>query len=842
MSSAESDTNLQLIRKVPVLYSDAHKNILYQNLIINLQEFQIDLNARGFYIEPSNEDEYKQYFYNNESPTANEPNRIITSPKFLIPFFLKIVLNQPSSYFRLNEISYHIKKDNPKPNTVFFYLKQIYNIYLFMKENQDFHFYFWNNTFPNLFHCFSYNKALEDAKNFIIKLYEITEFENYPVLNEKIQKKDNEKYFPINIRDDILKKSVISFIMHNMNFRDSLHQLFLNFLYTEEDEYEHKTIIIHPMEALQLSFQSSLNHLAKQQIDALIFLKERIPKEEFQKLITEEILIRSVKLWRYSPYFVSNQILYDTNNCILLDELYSLINGNETTSQKIKNLSDFFDSSFDEFLKNPTYSSPNYFNRALSTEPSFPAIFTKLDIVIISIILGFSLDGIAKNVFSQPNSHSLDTGLLLTIAFEYGFFNDTETFKGKSENPDKEAAEKKTKEHLVLSLLNDYSPLQTTLRNLEATTKMTNCYNLKSYVHLKYKNEEAENDKMVSNFVQCFLNFFNNELTPHIMQLLILNFKFHEGKKREFMSALEKLKSGSMDKSFFTNYEKYLDENGKIILTEVINSSNIHSQDRLSKIDEIIEKLKKDEVKDAIANFEVQNLVSFILQTSNLVESNDDRMKAALKAYIDAFDAIDSNVPFKGQTSIYSSNDLIKQFSVFFNLFDTYAHGFLFTYFIEKKASIIFNTNTEKQIPFYTDLLDVKDDATQYNAECDNLSLISCTESFHLITKLLDSISKTVEEVSESETVFEINIGEVMMILPELNLVMKNIQSIPNLKGSYILLFIHEESPDGNKYPMILHQTLLYLRNIFNDINIDIFNDVLASINQLLDYFFTIDE
>lgn len=158
--------------------------------------------------------------------------------------------------------------------------KNIDNI-KFLNEDPSLNYYFWNITFPHMFCEFVSNEFCYQAKQFLLTF------------------RDNEDIFLLGAK---------SFISHNYNFQDYFMKLY--FINSKENTGRIKCI--------QESLEKSIERLTIPQLDILEILFNDYTEKA--KKIFLDIIVNSIKLWKYSPLCSSPKILIH-NGVDLINEL-----------------------------------------------------------------------------------------------------------------------------------------------------------------------------------------------------------------------------------------------------------------------------------------------------------------------------------------------------------------------------------------------------------------------------------------------------------------------------------------------------------------------------------------
>ena len=149
----------------------------------------------------------------------------------------------------------------------------------FLDLNSSLEYYFWNVTFPHMFNEFICYENCKSAKNFLDRI---------------------EKY------EQHFLHGASSFIRHNYLFQNTFMNLF--FVYSQESG----ELSDHIKKALI----RSIDKLTIQQLQILNKLKETKERKEF---IIKDIIIRSLKLWKYSSLYSTTKIIFNSegeNNLI----------------------------------------------------------------------------------------------------------------------------------------------------------------------------------------------------------------------------------------------------------------------------------------------------------------------------------------------------------------------------------------------------------------------------------------------------------------------------------------------------------------------------------------------
>lgn len=218
-------------------------------LFLELSDLQIYLSEQ---IKENNFN-FNEFFQKNNQKVSN-----INNFPFVYPFQdgSYILKNSYRPSFIKSDIQLLIKTAAPKVNLVDF-----------IKSNPHFGYYFWNVTFPNIFCGFISHEYCKKAVKFL-NLFE----------NER----------------ELYLEGVASFINHNYYFQDSfLKSFFLN----SQNESENENAIF---EDIQAALKKAVQRLTIQQLDILEKIIDNYP-EEARTLFLNDIIIRSIKLWEYSP-------------------------------------------------------------------------------------------------------------------------------------------------------------------------------------------------------------------------------------------------------------------------------------------------------------------------------------------------------------------------------------------------------------------------------------------------------------------------------------------------------------------------------------------------------------
>lgn len=246
------------------------------------------------------------------------------------------------------------------------------NLLKLLEENPMLDYYFWNVTFPNILSGFLSDEYCDKAVNFI-------------------------NYF----LDDfsIFSKGVTSFIFHNYYFQDS----FLKSYYVNSQNKSNSIEF-----NLQNSLIKSMRKLTIQQFNILeIFLKKYT--KEAQEIFLNNIIIRIIKLWKFSPLFQFDLVDYLTDQ---------FING-ENHEEKLQK---FFEPVIEAIKNKDTTNEIKIERMIFNNVHNF--VYTFLDILII--------EKVNNNYFYRaqigPFLDNLNESFIFKKAFYYFVFSKGEGY------------------------------------------------------------------------------------------------------------------------------------------------------------------------------------------------------------------------------------------------------------------------------------------------------------------------------------------------------------------------------------------------------------------------------
>lgn len=215
-------------------------------------------------------------------------------------------------------------------------------IITFLKQNPCFNYYFWNVTFPNMFCHFITEELCKQAKTLLLALL------------------DDEEFF---------SQGASSFIRHNYYFQDFLMKLF----FINSQNYSD------PIKCYKKSLKKSIEKLTIHQLDILETFNTKYPTK-CKEFFINEIIIKGINLWKYSPLYSPSKNLFDNSGeCNLLNELNKYFAVED-------NISKFFDSIFKKVKLRITSNNIVIHNLILNTGIKHVATF--LDILILAKIIG----------------------------------------------------------------------------------------------------------------------------------------------------------------------------------------------------------------------------------------------------------------------------------------------------------------------------------------------------------------------------------------------------------------------------------------------------------------------
>lgn len=236
-------------------------------------------------------------------------------------------------------------------------------------QNEDYNFYFWNSTFPNIFGGFIGEEYRERAANLLLAL------------------EDNDTYF---------KQGIISFIKHNYNFQKHFLNNFYMFL-RESNGNQVDLIGI-----VKNSLLQSMKTLGTHQLKMLTKLRDKFQNEGMNAFL-HEVIIDSMKYWRYSPFFTSQDQFFKSSR---FQEFFQQIQSLDLT---------FIFDQIDQIQSKMRV--PFHINDAIMNDQD-QFNLTVLDIIIVYLINGqqFALNGYQTQV---TEINQLKKEHILTEGFRY---------------------------------------------------------------------------------------------------------------------------------------------------------------------------------------------------------------------------------------------------------------------------------------------------------------------------------------------------------------------------------------------------------------------------------------
>ena len=245
------------------------------------------------------------------------------------------------------------------------------NLLKLFEENPILGYYFWNVTFSNMFGGFFSYKFCNDAKDFLLLF------------------QDNEKAF---------LQGSLAFIRHNYYFQILFMKSFFVY-YQKADNYIQK---------IQISLMKSIQKLTIQQLEILEIIIDKYPQA-----FLNEIIIKSIRQWKYSPLFSPTKILFnDEGKCIIIDSLEEIFINDKNHEANIK----IFFKPISEAIKLKMTSNEIHLDHLIvNLFYLYPITF--LDILIITKIV----DNPTSALFFKKNLEHFNSCNIFSKAFYYSF-------------------------------------------------------------------------------------------------------------------------------------------------------------------------------------------------------------------------------------------------------------------------------------------------------------------------------------------------------------------------------------------------------------------------------------
>lgn len=244
----------------------------------------------------------------------------------------------------------------------------------FLDKNPSFKYYFWNITFPHMYSEFLCEENCERAKIFLDGI------------------KDNEEAF---------LQGASSFIRHNYSFQDSFMKLF--FVYYKK--YDN---------IIDCTRMALLRSIQKLTIPQLKILKN-LETKEGKEMIINEIIIRCIKLWKYSALYSPTKSSFNIESD-LIDNFKKHFFEDQNHEQ---NINIFLNPIFEQASLEMTSNSISI--KRFIGKKSYNHAITFLDLLIVEQIIN---DPIRSEIF-QKYWDNFNDKYFLRKAFTYALTEDS---------------------------------------------------------------------------------------------------------------------------------------------------------------------------------------------------------------------------------------------------------------------------------------------------------------------------------------------------------------------------------------------------------------------------------